>query len=78
MDINDFVSGTYSTGDIEVIFQGTPSKNDYGVPGSPTWIEVEDPEITKLFIMGIEVCPDELPQDLQDAIQELSSEVEWE
>ena len=38
---------------IEVLVQATVSKNDLGVPRSPTWYEVDDIEVEEVFINGI-------------------------
>jgi hypothetical protein len=50
------------------------------VPNSPVWDEVnpDSIEILHFDILGIDVDPRILPQELQDAIYALSNEVEFE
>ena len=47
--------GRWSLGEINVTFSGTPVKSDYGVSGSPTWIEMEDLKIRSIEILGVEI-----------------------
>jgi hypothetical protein len=69
---------TYKGEEVEVVFSGYGYKVDYGVPGSPVWYEVEDPEVESVSILGVDVMFKELPKVLQETILELSYEVEWE
>lgn len=65
---------------IDVRFSAETEKADYGVPGSPVWHEV-DPDTVKiqsLEILGIDVDPSDLPFVLQNAIIELSNDLDFE
>jgi len=65
---------------IEVRFSAQTEKADYGVPGSPVWHEV-DPDTIKiesLTILGVDVDPTSLPAVLQNAIIELSEDLDFE
>ena len=74
------VQATYSGEELSVTFVAQTERSDYGVPNSPVWDEVnpDSIEILTLDILGIEVNPDILPPELQDAIYALSNEVEFE
>lgn len=65
--------------EISVWFSAKPEMTDYGVPRSPTWVEYEDIRVESVEILGVEVKPSSLPVELQEALLELSSEVDaWE
>jgi hypothetical protein len=74
------VTATYSGEELNVTFVAQTERSDYGVDGSPVWDEVnpDSIEILTLDILGIEVNPDILPPELQDAIFALCNEVEFE
>lgn len=67
----------WSSEEITVNFTGRRVPSDYGVPGSPTWNDIEDIEITSIEILGVNVSLDALPANLQTALFELKDEVEW-
>lgn len=69
---------TYKGEDFSVVFSGYGEKIDYGVPGTPVWYEVEDPEVEVVSILGVNVDFESLPKELQESIMELSQEVDWE
>ena len=74
-------TATYSGEELSVTFVASTERFDYGVEGSvPVWEEInpDSIEIETLDILGIEVNPDILPQELQRAIHALSGEVEFE
>jgi hypothetical protein len=71
------VYGYYSGNEITVHFTATAYENDYGVRGSPVWLEYEDFRIDSLEILGVDVNPDTLPGPLVAAILELVDEVEF-
>jgi hypothetical protein len=74
------MTATYSGEELSVTFQAQTERFDYGVEGSPVWEEInpDSIEILTLDILGIDVDPRILPQELQRAIHALSGEVEFE
>jgi hypothetical protein len=74
------VTATYSGEELSVIFVAQTERSDYGVPNSPVWDEInpDSIEILHFDILGIDVNPRILPQELQAAIYALSNEVEFE
>ena len=74
------VQATYSGEELSVTFVAQTERSDYGVPNSPVWDEVnpDSIEILHFDILGIDVDPRTLPQELQRAIHALSGEVEFE
>ena len=74
------VQATYSGEELNVTFVAQTERSDYGVPNSPVWYEVKPDtiEILHFDILGIDVDPRILPQELQAAIYALSNEVEFE
>jgi hypothetical protein len=74
------VTTTYNGEELNVTFVASIERCDYGVEGSPVWYEVkpETIEILHFDILGIDVDPRILPQELQDAIHALSNELEFE
>ena len=73
------LTATYSGEELNVTFQAQTERSDYGVPNSPVWDEVNPDtiEILTFDILGIDVDPRVLPQELQRAIYALSDEVEF-
>lgn len=63
---------------IEVLVQATVSKNDLGVPRSPTWYEVDDIEVEEVFINGVTYTWSEFrkvySEQVCDAIHEIIAE----
>ena len=74
------VTATYSGEELNVTFVASTERFDYGVEGSPVWEEInpDSIEILHVDILGIDVDPRTLPQELQRAIHALSNEVEFE
>ena len=74
------MTATYNGEELNVTFVASTERFDYGVEGSAVWEEInpDSIEILTLDILGIEVNPDILPQELQRAIHALSGEVEFE
>ena len=74
------VYATYDAEQITAQFEAESHPNDYGVKGSPVWWEIDlgTIDIISLEILGVEVDPNKLPEDLQSAIRELAGEVEFE
>ena len=74
------MTATYSGEELNVTFVASAERCDYGVPNSPVWDEVnpDSIEILHFDILGIDVDPRILPQELQAAIYALSNEVEFE
>ena len=69
----------YKGEEMQATFTAKTVRTDYGVPGSPEWNEV-DPysiEVEHLTILGLDVKMADLPDDLHDAIMELSDGLEW-
>jgi hypothetical protein len=73
-------TATYSGEELNVTFQAQTERSDYGVEGSPVWEESQPRQHrdTAVDILGIDVDPRSLPQELQRAIYALSNEVEFE
>ena len=72
---------TYHGEEVTVVFEGDWIKNDYGVPRSPTWWEVDNIEVVEVCIYGVKVDHKKLPPELLDVFYELSDELEqsdWE
>lgn len=71
---------------IEYIATGQPVLNDYGVPGSPVWYEIEDIEIDNIDVNGVSYTPKQLEakfgKQLSDSIynycHEDAFEKEWD
>lgn len=57
---------------LEVTFTGQAVKADYGVPGSPTWTEIEEIEILDVWVR-----PETLPGAPLAKIHALSAELDW-
>jgi hypothetical protein len=74
------VQATYSGEELSVTFVAQTERSDYGVPNSPVWDEVNPDtiEILHFDILGIDVDPRILPQELQAAIFALCNEVDFE
>ena len=74
------MTATYSGEELNVTFVASTERCDYGVEGSPVWDEVNPDtiEILHFDILGIDVDPRILPQELQAAIFAFSNEVEFE
>ena len=74
------MTATYNGEELNVTFVAETERSDYGVEGSPVWDEVDPDtiEILHFDILGVDVDPRILPQELQDAIHALSNEVECE
>jgi len=72
------MNGVYRGEELYIAFSANMELCDYGVPGSPVWWEPVDIQAESVEILGIPVPIDSLPDDLQNAIQEISEEVEWE
>jgi len=68
----------YNSGDIEIRFEAEEEVSDYGVPGSPVFIDpdYDTIRVTSMEIMGIEVDFDSLPVALQNEI--LNNADNWE
>ena len=74
------LTAVYRGEELTVTFFAETERCDYGVPNSPVWDEInpDSIEILTLDILGIDVDPRILPQELQDAIHALSNELEFE
>lgn len=75
----------YATLDLEEIsatLRATASRCDYGVPNSPTWVELEDMAVESVSILGVDVDPKALPKALLGAICECADDYldvnDWE
>lgn len=73
-------SATYTSEDIEVVFTARMVNDDYGVPGSPTWLTPDEDsiEINELFILNEPVSPSDLPRAVVNKIYGLAGDLEWE
>lgn len=74
------MTATYSGEELSVTFVAQTERFDYGVEGGPVWEEInpDSIEILTFDILGIDVDPRILPQELQRAIFALSNEVDFE
>jgi hypothetical protein len=73
------VEATHAGEEVHVTFHARTERSDYGVPGSPVWDEVDPSsvEIATLSILGVDVDPRVLPDDLVEAIRSLSDDLEF-
>jgi len=71
-------TATHNGEEMDVAFSATGQLTDYGVPGSPRWIEWEDIEIEELTILGHKVDPKILSAELVETIRELADDLEFE
>lgn len=69
---------SYEGDELTVMFKATWSKADFGVRGSPTWLERVGVEIEELHILGTEVKPTTLSSETLAAIHALAEEIHWE
>lgn len=74
------VTAIYASEDLEVQFTAETETNDFGVPGSPIWQEINPDTIAvlTLAICGCDVEMTKLPTDLQSAIIEASEGLEFD
>jgi hypothetical protein len=74
------VCAKYETDDLEIHYTAETERNDYGVPGSPVWYEVNPDTVNVLSIniLGVDVRLKDLPTDLQNAILSLSTDLDFE
>ena len=68
---------TLNLEEISITYSGVPEECDYGVQGSPVWVEIGDIEVEEVSILGVNVPVTSLPIKLTSQLYELSSEVEW-
>jgi len=67
----------FETDYLEVFFSADGEVTDYGVQGSPTWVEATDVTLEGVLILGVELPLANIPQALRDAFYALSEEVEF-
>lgn len=78
------VQTTVTYDDIQAVFSATMVKDDYGVPGSPTWCSPEDIELEEVTILDVTFSGkkelDTLPDKLVEALYEMIDNMdgEWE
>ena len=78
------VQTTVNYDDIQAVFSATMVKDDYGVPGSPTWWSPEDIELEEVTILDVTFSGkkelDTLPDKLVEALHEMVDNMdgEWE
>ena len=58
------VYATLALDDITATLSATPTLDSYGVQGSPEWITLEDMRVETVEILGRDVKPSALPDDL--------------
>ena len=68
----------YQGDEIQVTFVARGEREDYGVPGSPSWMEPHDIEVASVTILGARCDVKMLPDPVAKAVASLKSEVEWE
>ena len=68
---------TLNLEEISITYSGVPEECDYGVQGSPVWVEIGDIKVEEVSILGVNVPFNQLPDELKSKILNLSSEVEF-
>ena len=58
------VYATLELDDLSATLSATPTLDSYGVQGSPTWVTLEDMRVESVEILGVDVKPSVLPDDL--------------
>lgn len=73
-------SGSFATDEIFASFTCKMEKDDYGVPGSPVWLNPVGVELTSVEILKVKIAdPSKLPAELYGAIHDLHEHVDnWE
>lgn len=72
-------AGTYRSEDVTVTFTCDMEKDHFGVPGSPVWDTPVNIQVYAVTILDVAVEINALPDNLQNAISELSDFVDdWE
>lgn len=69
---------TYRGEEIDVHFSAAGVKADYGVPGSPRWVEWENVEIESIEMFGFEIKPAALQPELVQELHALADGLEFE
>lgn len=69
---------TYEDESLTVHFSCKWEKADFGVPQSPVWYEPTYIKIECVEILGVEVDPQKLPDNLIEHLYDLSYEVNFE
>ena len=64
--------------DLTATLTGRSVRNDYGVPGSPVWYDVEDIEIETVHLFNREWTQDELEDEFGNLAQWIIEEAEQE
>lgn len=64
--------------DFFVRFSARGVLEDYGVRGSPSWLQPEDIEIESFEFRGHEIPLDKLPDAIESALLELTEGLDWE
>lgn len=70
-------TATYEGEELEIEFAATGDLYDYGVRGSPTWVEWDTPTVEKVTLLGQPIDFDALPGGARTAIMALAAEVEF-
>lgn len=71
-------TATYAGDELEVVFTATGELTDYGVQGSPTWVEWGTPTVESVTLLGQPIDFEALASDAQTAITELAAAAEFE
>lgn len=69
---------TYESDDLVIEFTARGFPSDYGVPGSPTFVEWDDVEIASVRICGFGVKLSDLPKSVQAALLDKGEDVYFE
>lgn len=64
--------------DFSAIFTARGVREDYGVPGSPSWWQPEDIELVSFDFCGREIPLKELPDAIEAALLEQAEDLDWE
>lgn len=59
-------------------FRAVGRMDDYGVPGSPRFLSVDDVELVSLEFLGHDLPHDSLPDAIEAALLELAEGLDWE
>lgn len=71
-------TATYNGEEITIQFTARLVREDYGVAGSPSWMEPHDIEIDSVEILGHEIDFSTLPEALRAHFLELADDLEFE
>lgn len=69
---------TLSLEGLTALFEADLIREDYGVHGSPTWLQPENVRLVSLEVLGQEMPLKNLPDAIEAALLEEADNLEWE